>query len=54
MEDMEANNNSLLDVSLDGQAIFPAVLPLTQKLPVNKEMLKNAALDSRYKMGTVE
>jgi hypothetical protein len=52
VEDMKANNYSLLHVSINIRNGLPRFC-LTQKLPVNNEMLKKAALANRYKMGTI-
>ena len=52
MEDVEANNHSLQTLVKQGGMYAIRVL-LTQKLPVNNEMLKKAALERRYKIGTM-
>lgn len=54
MEDPEANDHPLSKISTESRGFggWSMLLP-TQKLPVNNEMLKKAALASRYKMGTI-
>jgi hypothetical protein len=53
MEDVEANNHALSNFSQTRKGYISAGVLLTQKLPVNNEMLKKAALDRRYKIGTM-
>jgi hypothetical protein len=52
MENVKTNNYSLLRVSINARNAL-SDYALTQKFPVNNEMLKKAALANRYKMGTI-